>query len=1290
MYLFLQSAAVQFSRRVQLREVNLWKYACLACLSYIFAKKVVLQLLWRWFALQAASADVSPAFAEVLYTSPERQLLSGNASNTSTSQVSSAGFSGSHHGGYEALFFFFNALIFGTIILHLTTIPRFHNLQQTVCLFVLGVLYSLVQEGLNLKEHLGVFGRSYAMWMDIDPHLLLFTLLPALLAGDAMTIDTSVARSVAKQCLFLAGPGVLFGSFATALFLYWFIPDWDFLLCLTCGSILAATDPVAVVGLLKELGASPILTMQIQGESLLNDGTAIVLYTISYDMLKGGEYDVSEVVIFLVIVVFCAVALGIALGFVFLQWIRLACDRLDHDHAGMLQTTLTLCCAYWSFCLAEGWLKISGVLCTVSASLMLADKMWPYVVDKQSMLHIWHMVEYIGNTVIFFLAGALTGNTMVDIPAIDYLRLLVIYIVCMFIRATLFFGSRHILRLLSPERKPVRWEEACVMTWGGLRGAVGLALAIQVSLNKEDTEGRKAPITEMDGKRVLFYVGGVAALTLIVNATTCPRLVSALGVTKTPAARQQMLYKIFSQLRCLMIVEEPNECIREAMETVLAEAKHHIDVLVPSHERYIIEEVRNPSGEEGGFFRCSIPARSGTTRFQSTGSAPEMDATGTVIGGPQVSKPRNMRQTMKESRAQSYKRRFREWLRFTDRSRHRSAHKNTEDEATEDDVDSREVRSTLEICEHLSDARDTYNSIRLEDVNILDLPSMPFLAEMEEMEIIIREHDYDPVLVKSVNSSFLSLVSHEYWHQLESGEFIAGTADAELLINSINEAQRAPAHLSDLQHLLGRLKLSHSDTETSASVLDEILETEQQKSVVSKRKINRDERAEERMSGTPTDTALAAALQSLPDILGVNMNSESTRLVQFIDSTLFNMLMSTTLVANCIFIIIELRHRSGDNYSHRMWTVMEVAFTLVFVVEFTIKFAAVRCRYFCDSWNLFDFGILCTSLVGLVIDMLPQSDSANDEDISNEARMFRLNRVFRIVRILRVIRLFNFFRKLLAKLRSRDISLQLAEHLRTITACRAFARAHVSAQCRLLELFGRDGNFTQVEEMRCVMESQTAIYRAIKVAVEEATEIAPSTLMAMQLLRETIEVTSTLADFVHGAEEVGVLTNREANTIAEPLQDHVRLFQAQIDRAVHGGDTAGVELVHQQSLNWSESATLASRGIESSSIAGYGSITTNGFAGGSPSSRDATSKTVDDIQKRQKTAKDSKKSAQNAEGDAKLRKLSSRNSLVSGKSWEKLSGNRMSRQESDTPGPRFGRDLDWTLAATGSRLFIED
>ena len=85
-------------------------------------------------------------------------------------------------------------------------------------LFVLGLLWSVVLEALGLKDRINVFGQSYTRWMAIDPHTLLFTRLPALLAGDAMTIDTQVAKRVTNQVLWMAGPGVVIQAFMVAGF----------------------------------------------------------------------------------------------------------------------------------------------------------------------------------------------------------------------------------------------------------------------------------------------------------------------------------------------------------------------------------------------------------------------------------------------------------------------------------------------------------------------------------------------------------------------------------------------------------------------------------------------------------------------------------------------------------------------------------------------------------------------------------------------------------------------------------------------------------------------------------------------------------------------------------------------------------------------------------------------------------------------------------------------------------------------------------------------------------------
>jgi NhaP-type Na+/H+ or K+/H+ antiporter len=236
-------------------------------------------------------------------------------------------------------------------------------------------------------------------------------------------------------------------------------------------------------------------------------------------------------------------ALGLFIGYFFFSWIRAARDKLDHHTSSMIQITLTLCCAYWSFIFVEGVLQLSGVLATVASSLVLAHHMWPYVVSEESMRHVWHTFDDLGNIIIFFLAGSITGANVVDIDPVDILNLFVIYVFLLFIRGLVIFTSRPILKLLSADNQEVTWQDAALMTWGGLRGAVGLALAIQVNTDRANER-----IAKKDGERLLFFVSGIAFLTTMINATTAPSVVEKLGITALPQARLELLRMFNVQL----------------------------------------------------------------------------------------------------------------------------------------------------------------------------------------------------------------------------------------------------------------------------------------------------------------------------------------------------------------------------------------------------------------------------------------------------------------------------------------------------------------------------------------------------------------------------------------------------------------------------------------------------------------------------------------------------------------------------------------------------------------------
>jgi NhaP-type Na+/H+ or K+/H+ antiporter len=155
---------------------------------------------------------------------------------------------------------------------------------------------------------------------------------------------------VFPQALLLAGPGVLVGAYLMGSFVFYCVPSihWSWNLCMLFGSILSATDPVAVVALLKDAGASPKLTILIIGESLMNDGTAMVLFTLYYNIMKGEKYSVGDILLFFMEEVLGAPLLGMALGLVAVYCLSKV-NRLAGDWLGgwMDECSSVYMCLYY-------------------------------------------------------------------------------------------------------------------------------------------------------------------------------------------------------------------------------------------------------------------------------------------------------------------------------------------------------------------------------------------------------------------------------------------------------------------------------------------------------------------------------------------------------------------------------------------------------------------------------------------------------------------------------------------------------------------------------------------------------------------------------------------------------------------------------------------------------------------------------------------------------------------------------------------------------------------------------
>jgi NhaP-type Na+/H+ or K+/H+ antiporter len=190
----------------------------------------------------------------------------------------SAGGSGceyEHTGGAVVLAAPMASLLIGAFVAHMSS--RFlPSLPYTPTLAFIGIIVAVI--ALQQDECAHMRG-SVETWITIDGHALLFTFLPPLLFSDTMHADWPLFKASLAQCMVLASTGVLMGALLHAFYAMALPYDWSFTLSLAFGAVQAATDPVAVVSLLSALGAPATLTAIISGESLLNDGTAIVVWS---------------------------------------------------------------------------------------------------------------------------------------------------------------------------------------------------------------------------------------------------------------------------------------------------------------------------------------------------------------------------------------------------------------------------------------------------------------------------------------------------------------------------------------------------------------------------------------------------------------------------------------------------------------------------------------------------------------------------------------------------------------------------------------------------------------------------------------------------------------------------------------------------------------------------------------------------------------------------------------------------------------------------------------------------
>ncbi len=395
----------------------------------------------------------------------------------------------------------------------------------TVLLALVGIAFGALVAVLREVEGLWVLGDFVAALdgFGITSEAVFFVFLPTLIFESALAIDVRRLIDDISPILVLAVVGLLVSAFTVAGALYVFA-DVAFIACLLLGAIVSATDPVAVVAIFKDLGAPKRLAILVEGESLFNDATAIVMFTILLGMLvTGSETDLlggagNFIEVF---------AGGVIVGYLSARGMCFVIGRL---HAfPLVDITLTVCLAYLSFLLAEHYLHVSGVMAVVTAALVVGSHGRTSIKPAtwHSLIETWEQLSFWANSLIFVLVGLIVPKLLVDFGPRELGLLAVLMVSAFAARAVIIYGLLPVISAAGFAEK-VSGAYATVMFWGGLRGAVSLALALAVLENR---------VLAPDVKSfIVVLVTGFVLFTLFVNAPTMRALLAALGLDKLSPA----------------------------------------------------------------------------------------------------------------------------------------------------------------------------------------------------------------------------------------------------------------------------------------------------------------------------------------------------------------------------------------------------------------------------------------------------------------------------------------------------------------------------------------------------------------------------------------------------------------------------------------------------------------------------------------------------------------------------------------------------------------------------------
>ena len=363
---------------------------------------------------------------------------------------------------------------------------KFLRLPYTIALVAAGLAVGLLRSYFELQ-------------VQLTPDLLFVVLLPVLLFEAAIHLPLGLVLSQLRPILLLAVPGLLI----TAVLVGWalhLLLDLPLSATMVFGALISATDPIAVLALFKELKAPKELAVIVEGESLLNDGAAVVIFNLLVASALGSQVSLLKGCGLFLLEAGGGLLLGAALGWLFWK----VQEKID-DH--LIEMTLSTILAYGSYLMAQQ-LHASGVMAVIAAGLIYGNFAMGKSMSANTRLSLgtsWDYLGFLCNSLVFLLIGTQVDLTLLLSRSGPILIAFLVMTVARTLAVT----------VLAPwTRLPMRWYP--VVIWSGLRGSIAMALAMALELPQR--------------QEILLLTFGCVLLSVFVQGMTVKPLLRRLGM----------------------------------------------------------------------------------------------------------------------------------------------------------------------------------------------------------------------------------------------------------------------------------------------------------------------------------------------------------------------------------------------------------------------------------------------------------------------------------------------------------------------------------------------------------------------------------------------------------------------------------------------------------------------------------------------------------------------------------------------------------------------------------------